>query len=229
VSHLSNLPAQRLAPTPSLRDKALEILRQAIVTGQIAPGELYSAAALAKELGVSVSPVREAMLTLVNEGALEVVRNRGFRIPEFAEQDLAEVFDLRLLLEVPSMGRLARMDLKDAQADLERLVVATEETVHDATEFLARDRDFHLYLLALRGNERLVDIVRVLRDQTRLYGLGPGANRQLRVEAAHEHRDLVDRILHGDAAGAEDVMRRHLEHIQQDWYGGAPASTRHGA
>lgn len=223
---MSDLSAVRLVPTTSLRDKALDILRQAIVTGQIAPGQLYSATALAKELGVSVSPVREAMLTLVNEGALEAVRNRGFRIPALTEQDLADVFELRLLLEVPSMRQLAGMDLEGVKGDLERLVTATEETVHDANEFLARDRDFHLYLLALRGNQRLLDMVRVLRDQTRLYGLGPGASRQLRVVAAAEHRQLVGRILDRDAAGAEQVMRRHLEHIQHDWYGAEIAPPR---
>lgn len=222
---MSNLAAHRLAPTQSLRDKALEILRQAIVTGQIAPGELYSATALAKELGVSVSPVREAMLTLVNEGALEAVRNRGFRIPELSEQDLADVFELRLLLEVPSMGRLARMDIASSKDELEQLVAATEATVDDANEFLARDRDLHLHLLALHGNGRLLDMVRVLRDQTRLYGLGTGDSRQLRVEAAHEHRQLVAHILEGDARAAERLMRKHLQHIQREWYG-TPASPK---
>ncbi len=215
---MPEISASRLAPMTSLRDKALEILRQAIVTGQIEPGELYSATALAKELGVSVSPVREAMLTLVNEGTLEAVRNRGFRIVELSQQDLVDVFELRLMLEVPSVGDLARMNLEAWQDDLERLVVATENTVADATEFLARDRDFHLYLLGLRGNQRLLDMVTVLRDHTRLYGLGDGANQQLRVEAADEHRRLVAKILSHDDSGAERVMRQHLEHVQREWY-----------
>jgi DNA-binding GntR family transcriptional regulator len=169
------------------------------------------------------------MLTLVNEGALEAVRNRGFRIPELSEQDLADVFELRLLLEVPSMGQLARMDIASAKDELEQLVVATEETVDDANEFLARDRDLHLHLLALRGNGRLLDMVRVLRDQTRLYGLGTGASRQLRVEAAHEHRQLVAHILEGDARAAERLMRKHLQHIQQEWYGTPASSKTRGA
>lgn len=225
---MPEISASRLAPTTSLRDKALEILRQAIVTGQIVPGELYSATALAKELGVSVSPVREAMLTLVNEGTLEAVRNRGFRIVELSQQDLVDVFELRLMLEVPSVGDLAKMNLGAWKDELERLVVATEITVDDATEFLARDRDFHLFLLGLRGNQRLLDMVTVLRDHTRLYGLGDGANRQLRVEAADEHRQLVAKILGRDDSGAERVMRQHLEHVQQEWYG-APAPERQEA
>ena len=63
----------------SLREQALDVVRQALVSGEIKPGDIYSAAALAERLGVSNSPVREAMLTLVHEGLLEAVPNRGFR------------------------------------------------------------------------------------------------------------------------------------------------------
>ncbi len=213
-----DLSVPRIAPVTSLRDRALEILRQAIVSGEIVPEKLYSATALAKDLGVSVSPVREAMLTLVNEGTLEAVRNRGFRIVELSTADLDEVFELRLLLEVPSMGALARSGLQDGHDELERLVRATEDSVDDAKEFLARDRDFHLFLLRHHGNARLVDTVSLLRDQTRLYGLGPVASAQLRREAAAEHRQLAEAILRGDAQTAQRLMTVHLQHIRNEWY-----------
>src|SRR5262249_19647809 len=93
----------------NLRDQALAVLKLRLVSGDLAPGEIYSAAALAVELGVSNSPVREAMLTLVNQGLMETVRNRGFRVIPLSDKERRNVYDLRVLLEVPSMARLASM------------------------------------------------------------------------------------------------------------------------
>lgn len=223
---MADLAAQRIVHTASLRDKALEILRQSIVSGQIVVGELYSATALAKELGVSASPVREAMLTLVNEGTMEAVRNRGFRIAPLTENDLAEVFELRVMLEVPAMRQLADADLSAHLGRMEQLVALTEDTarVGDVREFLARDREFHLELLALRGNSRLVGLVALLRDQTRLFGLGIASNSSLLEAAAAEHRSLVVALVGGDADLAEQIMASHLRHIQNEWSFGSGAT-----
>ncbi|HUC27740.1 MAG TPA: GntR family transcriptional regulator, partial [Streptosporangiaceae bacterium] len=88
----------------SLRDQVLRAIRNGLVTGQIVPGVVYSAAALAAELGVSNSPVREAMLALVDEGLMEVVPNRGYRPVTLSATDTAEIIQLRELLEVPAVG-----------------------------------------------------------------------------------------------------------------------------
>lgn len=122
---MSESASQPLRHT-NLRDQALEVIRQALVSGEIKPGEIYSAAALATRLGVSGSPVREAMLTLVNQGLMEPVRNRGYRVVPMSEHDLDEVYEMRLLLEVHgtlqaagnmSKGDLAR--LESTVADME--------------------------------------------------------------------------------------------------------------
>ncbi|MER6873164.1 GntR family transcriptional regulator, partial [Amycolatopsis sp. NPDC000673] len=86
----------------NLREQVLEVVRQAMVSGDLRPGDIYSAAALATRLGVSSSPVREALLTLVNQGLLEPVRNRGYRVVAMTERDLDEIYEMRLLLEVPA-------------------------------------------------------------------------------------------------------------------------------
>src|SRR5699024_6982425 len=134
----------------SLRDQALTVVRQAIVSGEVGPGEIYSASALATRLGVSNSPVREAMLTLVHQGIVEPVRNRGFRVLPISDHDLDEIGEMRRMLEIP--GAVALVDRAD-DADIEALRPIAEEIEEaaqagDVTGFLASDRRFHLELLA---------------------------------------------------------------------------------
>ncbi|WP_018155564.1 GntR family transcriptional regulator [Demetria terragena] len=205
----------------SLRDQALDTLRQAIVTGEIRPGELHSAASIAKRLGVSVSPVREAMLTLVNEGILEAIRNRGFRVVEITADDLADVIELRQWLEVPALMELATrpQELVQAMPRLRDLCGAIERLAKagDAVEFLARDREFHLSLIALHGNRRLVESVAVLRDQTRLYGIPGLASAGALEEAAREQRRVLGALEAGEAEQVRELMQLHLSRITAGW------------
>ena len=204
----------------SLREQALALLREAVITGRIADGVVYSSKALAAELGVSNGPIREAMLALVDDGLMEAVPNKGFRSVPLTPADLAEIYEMRLLLEVPAVARLARGDLPDDRAArLTGLVDTIECTARnrDLTGNLAADRDFHLTLLAAGGNRRLVSAVARLRDQTRLDNLR-ALNADGRIVAsADEHRPLLTAILRHDERTAERLMRQHLEHIRQDW------------
>lgn len=92
----------------SVRAQVLAALRDALAGGQLAPGEVYSAPALAERYGVSATPVREAMQQLASEGAVETVPNRGFRIAGHTARDAAELAEVRAALEVPAIMRLAR-------------------------------------------------------------------------------------------------------------------------
>nr|WP_245600687.1 GntR family transcriptional regulator [Streptomyces sulphureus] len=197
------------------------IVRQAIVSGEIGPNEIYSASALASRLGVSNSPVREAMLTLVNQGILEPVRNRGFRIVPISEHDLDEIGEMRRMLEVPAV--VALID-RAGDEDIEALrpVAAEIESAArtgDVALFLETDRRFHLSLLELGGNTRLVETVAQLRDQTRLYGVSSLAEKGVLQQTAPEHFELLDAVLARDPARAEAVMTRHLDHVRGEWAG----------
>ena len=213
---LAEGPLQRT----SLREQALALLREAVISGRIADGVVYSAKALAAELGVSNGPIREAMLALVNDGLMEAVPNKGFRTVPLTPADLAEIYEMRVLLEVPVVARLARDGLPgDRAARLTDLVTTIERTAgrRDLTGNLAADRDFHLSLLAAGGNGRLVSAVARLRDQTRLHNL-PAINADGGlVASAAEHRPLLAAIMRHDEPAAERLMRQHLEHILQDW------------
>jgi DNA-binding GntR family transcriptional regulator len=216
------ISAGPLERTDSLREQALAVLRQAVVSGRIRTGELYSVAALARELGVSLSPVREAMMTLVNDGIMEPVRNRGFRLVALDEHDLKEIVELRTLLEVPAVGALALLDLTADVAELRARAGAIERAAErgDVPLFLHEDREFHLALLRLTGNRRLVEIVANLRDQTRLYGLYELAGEGLLTASAVEHGEILDALVAGDRDAAERLMTSHLAHITGEWSSG---------
>jgi DNA-binding GntR family transcriptional regulator len=203
----------------SLRDQALTAIRQALITGRIVPGTVYSAASLAVELGVSNSPVREAMLALVDDGLMEAVPNRGYRPVTLTDADLAEIAQIRLLLEVPAAGLAAQTGLGDRIGELSGLVAAIEQSAAagDLYANLEADRRFHLLLVEACGNGRLTGMVARLRDQTRLYNLPALAASGALVVSAAEHGPILDAIAGGDGARAEGLMRAHLAHITTDW------------
>jgi DNA-binding GntR family transcriptional regulator len=203
----------------NLREQVLATIREALITGRIIPGVVYSAASLATELGISNSPVREAMLALVDEGLMEVVPNRGYRPVALTSSDLAEIAQLRMLLEVPAAGIAALANLGQRAAELEGLVERIEQTaaLGDVGGNLAADRQFHLSLVDVCGNRRLVQRVAQLRDQTRLYNIRHLAQTGALVASAGEHRPILAAIVAHDRRRAETLMRAHLGHITTDW------------
>lgn len=205
----------------NLREQVAHALRAALVAGEMRPGLVYSAPALAAQFGVSPTPVREAMLDLAKEGLVEAVRNKGFRVIELTERDLDEITELRELIEVPVVGRLA--GARHAEG-LERLRATAQEIVEaaerrDTLAYIDADRRFHLELLGLAGNGHLLEVIKDLRNRARLYGVSELAHRGALVPSAREHLELLELLLRGDGKGAEDLMRRHLGHVRGVWSG----------
>lgn len=208
----------------NLRDQALEILKYRLVSGDLAPGEVYSAAALANELGVSNSPVREAMLTLVNQGLMETVRNRGFRVVPLTGKELHNLYDVRVMLEVPAMEKLTSdfgHVLKARAAEFSQIAgeIVTFAENGDIVNYLDADRRFHLGLIDILENEQLSSIVGNLRDQSRQYGLKALYDAGKLTQSADEHQPILDAMVSGDVAQTRGLMQRHLRHLVGDWAG----------
>jgi DNA-binding GntR family transcriptional regulator len=203
----------------NLRDQVADALRAAVATGQMEPGEIYSAPALATQFGVSATPVREAMLDLVKQGLVEVVRNRGFLVTRVSDDELDQIADIRLLLEPPAAAAAARRATARDVEELRPLAVAIVDaaTVGDLISYVDADREFHAKLLALAGNPRLVRIVADLRAQTRLFGLSQLAGQELLTASAAEHVAMCDRLATGDAAALEALLRTHIGHVRRQW------------
>src|SRR5262245_34943391 len=122
----------------SLREQAREAVRTQIVLGELAPGEVRSIQSVAGALGVSITPVREAVMDLAHLGLVEIIRNRGFRVPVLTDHDLDEIFKVRTMLEAPTMAELTEVvggaPLPEFREIAQRCVDA------------ARDGDLHEFL-----------------------------------------------------------------------------------
>lgn len=153
-------PARPAVQRASVRGQILDALRTALVAGELRPGEVYSAPVLGDRFGVSATPVREAMQQLALEGAVEVVPNRGFRVVERGARELAELAEVRGLIEAPVILRLARAVPMEAWAALRPLAEAMVRAAASGCRatYAETDRAFHVALLGLAGNEQLVRI-----------------------------------------------------------------------
>lgn len=193
----------------SVRGQILDALRTALVTGELTPGAVYSAPALGERFGVSATPVREAMQQLALEGAVEVVPNRGFRVVERGARELAELAEVRALIEVPVMLRLARTVPAERWAALRPLADATVRAASTGCRatYAESDRTFHRALLSLSGNAQLVQIADDLHRRAQWPLVRPvrpylHGHADLLADAA-EHTALLEALMAGD----EDVVR----------------------
>ena len=204
----------------NMRDRIARALRAAIISGELEPGTVYSAPSLGARFGVSATPVREAMLDLSKEGLVEIVRNKGFRVTSPSPEELDDVTELRALVEVPTIRTLAERGVPAAALERLRPLAAEIEAAAGRRDFIAHvalDLEFHLALLELAGNPRIVELVRSLRMHSRLYGLRDESHRDALFASWHEHAELLDRIEARDGPGAEAVMRSHIGHVRGLW------------
>lgn len=203
----------------SLREQVAAALRSGLISGQLTPGVTYSVPTLAEQLGVSATPVREAMLDLVQQGIVFAVPNKGFRVVEMSDQDLDALAEVRRLLEVPTVARISGSLSSAALAELGDIAeqVRLAALGEDLVSYLEGDREFHLRLLAEAGNEKLVSLVDSLRTQSRLYALGKLAAEGTLVASALEHIALLDAVGRGDAGAAADLMNHHLDQVRGRW------------
>ncbi|MCG7209203.1 GntR family transcriptional regulator [Streptomyces arenae] len=209
---------------PNYRERVVDVLRAALIAGELRPGEVYSAPGLAPRLGVSATPVREAMLELAKEGMVEIVPNKGFRVTAVSEKQLDEYTHVRSLIEIPTTVGLAATARPE---DLEALRPVAQEIVASALKgdliaYVEADLAFHLGLLALAGNDHLVDVVRDLRRRSRLFGLTALARAGRLTASAEEHLELLDALLARDEQAVREVMTRHLGHVRGLWAAGPP-------
>jgi DNA-binding GntR family transcriptional regulator len=215
----------KLEQAASLRGRIGESLANAIISGELAPGTLVSVPTLAAQFEVSATPVREAMLDLEQRGFVSPVRNKGFRVTEVSEKDLREIVELRQLLEVPAMRALA--DDFPVETIPRWRALAAEISEHadraNLTGFIERDRDFHLGLLELYGNARLVEAVRELRQQTRMVNLARMSQSNQLHDSAAEHHQMLDLLERGDSAALEQLIVLHLSHVV-GWWSGEPGA-----
>jgi DNA-binding GntR family transcriptional regulator len=228
----------RLPTNKSITDQVRDAIRSAIISGRLAPGTLHSAPALAVQLGVSRTPVREALLQLAREGAVKFERNRGVRILETSRKDLQEIFQMREWLEAPATG-LAAINRSASQLQvisdcLHRLEQAAwRGDVHEAFQ---ADLEFHQQTFIAAGNSRMIRYTVELRQQLGWVELSTRDPRSIE-EILQPHVEIYEAIARSDQAAAETLMRKHIwsaytillstadETVSPGWFGGVRSSA----
>ena len=203
----------RLDAYKPLREVVSETLRQAIQDGVLKPGERLMEIPLAEELGVSRTPIREAIRKLELEGFVVMVPRRGTYVANISLKDITQVFEIRSALEELAAGRITEEEIET----LERMLVEIGDHMEnkDMESVVAADVEFHEVLYRASRNERLADIVHNLREQTyrfRSFSMNqPGRLRK----TWEEHRQLVEAIASHNATQARKLARIHMEHSEQ--------------
>jgi DNA-binding GntR family transcriptional regulator len=195
----------------NLREQVLQQVRAEIISGQSMPGSMYSVPTLAASLGVSTTPVREALLELTRSGLIEPMRNRGFRVVEPTLTELRNLFDLREVLELHAAGIVARKSRKNLKG-LSRFAddIARAVRTEDINLYLEADRSFHRLLTAEADNARLTEMVMGLRDQMRLYGIKSRAGLARQNESITEHHKIIELAMAGEEEALTNLLRRHI-------------------
>ena len=206
--------ATQLGPiaTMSRTSHVLEMLKTAILNGQLAPGEPLVESELAGRLGVSKTPVREALKTLEGTGLVVIRPYTGAVVRAFSDEDAVAIYDMRLLLEPEAVRRsvLAGIDVGEADAALVRA-----ETAESKSERSLANREFHRALYRNCGNPLMVLSLDGLRDQIALISSGSWARSASWQREAHEHARILHVARAGDAEMAQRLVREHIGDFAQ--------------
>lgn len=194
---------------PSLADRVYEELRARVLTRRHAPGEKLSLHVLAAELGVSRSPVHQALTRLVSEGLLTVRARRGYYVTPVTAQALADGYEVRLALELhaaeQAVGRVEERDL----ATFRGLCEATEAAISHG-EWDTANAAFHELQIDLAGNALLSRFYRELSVNL-LMQVIRGGRLEGHAQLVTEHRRIVAAFETGDLGGAQHAIREHIE------------------
>lgn len=218
----------QMKPSSSLTDSTARLLRQEIVTGTAAPGDLLAEAAVAQRLGVSRVPVREALFTLEREGLVEFSPTGRAFVKELTPEDFEELHLLRLALE-PLAARLACAHFKRDVSALEDNLNATRRarSVQDVTRL---DLEFHEIILSSSGNARLLKLWRSLRGELELWLGRLHRRHQLQTrdtlkQTVESHRGIIECFQSQTPAACERLLREHI----QGWREWLPLDTKEAA
>lgn len=212
---------QRLMPVnlesyKPLRDLVLEALREAILNGTLKPRERLMEIQLAEDLGVSRTPVREALRKLELEGFIVMVPRKGAYVADLSIKDIADVFEIRIALEGLAAALAAERITDEELEEMERHLVEKAEAIkkQDMSKLIEVDTRFHEALYGASRNERLITIINNLREQIQRFRTSSLAMPGRMQQSLEEHRNIVEAIESRDAALARQTAQEHIENAE---------------
>ncbi len=196
---------RRSRKTP-LRAQVTAILRNEILSGRVKPGSILNERELAKQLGVSKTPVRESLTVLDHEGLVRTLPRKGYLVSGYTVQDVHNFFDLRVILESAAV-ELAVGRITDEEFEALTALVPDGAPDDDMLKRLDRNVDLHYTLARLSGNDRLASLIRTLMSEMR------------RMIAAgyvpEEHEKLMAALKERDPRRAAQAMRNHINAVRE--------------
>ena len=203
------MTALTLAPR-ALYEEVAELLRERIFAREMEPGTWIDEIRIAEALGISRTPLREALKVLAAEGLVTMKVRRGAYVTEVSEQDLREVYHLLSLLESDAAGEVARRASDEELLELQALHAELEAAADERARFFAINEQFHMRLLEIAGNRWRDQVVADLRKVMKL-------NRQASLfkagrvqESLAEHRALMEALVRRDAVRSVARMQAHF-------------------
>lgn len=200
-----------------LREIVFETIRNAILSGNLKPGERLMEVQMAESLGVSRTPVREAIRKLELEGLVIMLPRKGAFIADLSVKDLTEVMEIRASLEGLAAGlaavRIDETELEDLEVKALRFHKAIESDDVDA--LIHMDLDFHEAIFKASRNERLIQLNNNLREQVERFREIYHKKVNKSKETSKEHYEMVEAISRRDIDKAEKLARRHIENAEK--------------
>lgn len=217
-------PTSQQLPRRSLRDEVFNFLHDRVIEGDYSPGQWLRQEDIATQLGVSMTPVREALDMVVATGMAERVPYRGVRVADLSHKEMLEAYGLRLLLE-PSAARLAAGQADPAQVEeLKRIHARTLELVElsDMSQLRQLSREFHLQIVAMCGNALLARVHQMASNKFPDWMLYEVMFRHpenlaasLRAEQG-QHLAIINAIAARDCEAAAGAARNHILSLGKD-------------
>lgn len=195
-----------------LRDVVFKTLRQAILRGELEPGERLMEIQLAQKLGVSRTPIREAIRKLELEGLVVMIPRKGAEVASITEKDMHDVLEVRAILEelagtlaCKNMTAGAIEELKRANRDVQTAIISK-----DVVKIVDADVNFHDIIYRLTGNDRLIQIINNLSEQMYRYRLEYVKDARVHSILINEHDDIIKQLSGRDVDSAQVVMKQHI-------------------
>jgi DNA-binding GntR family transcriptional regulator len=192
--------------------RAYSVLKERVLTCEYAPGSALNEGRLADELGISKTPVRQALAMLAHEGFVEVLPRQGYRVRDLSIADVQEIFNLRLLLEPAAAAMAAEHATAEQLQELRALAEEHDcEGDEDFRRFVTQSRAFHVKLAEASGNGRLAaTLTHLLEEMQRLYLSGIDIRSGV-AQQQGDHKDLVAALLKGNHHLAHEIAVRQIE------------------
>ncbi len=200
-----------------LREVVFKTLRNAIVHGEFEPGERLMEVTLAKRLGVSRTPVREAMRMLELEGLVVMIPRRGAEVARITAKDLSDALEIRVALEDLAAGLACKRIDDDGRARLRQVCDDFKRAVNSKVipEIVDADVAFHNAIMDVTNNQRLINMAQSLREQVYRYRVEYVKDLSYHDKLVAEHEALMNAILDGDVDKAKEITRKHIYDQEQ--------------